>query len=189
MTRSVDRTTFHDFYEETASGLRAYLRSACRNTALADDCLQETYLRLLRRRLPELDIAQRKAYLYKTAHSVLSDHYRARRREARWNDKQLSPEGPECAGLGGMAGLEHGPVLHPLELPVDMRRVFDTLNARQQSLLWLAYVEGFKHDEIAEIVGVNAGSVKVLLSRARAELAARLSAQGLAPHAGHGVTK
>jgi len=37
-------------------------------------------------------------------------------------------------------------------------------------LLWLAYVEEDTHEEIADALGVKRGSVKVLLSRARARL-------------------
>jgi DNA-directed RNA polymerase specialized sigma24 family protein len=37
--------------------------------------------------------------------------------------------------------------------------------------VWLAYVEGYEHKEIAEIVGVKPASVRVLLMRARKRLA------------------
>lgn len=161
---------------------------SCRNTSLADDLLQDTYLRILRQRLREHGAGQRKAYLYKTAHSVLADHYRARRREARWQEQQASEDGTGQAALDDCVGLERRSVLDRIELPIDMQRVFDTLKAGQQTLLWLAYVEGFKHEEIAEVIGVRSASVRVLLSRARAILAARLSDQGLAPHTGRRET-
>lgn len=151
--------------------------------------MQESYLRMLRRHLPELDGPQRIAYLYKTARSVLADHYRARRREAHWQDKYSPPGGTACAEADGTVRFEDLPVVDPFELPFDMQRVFDTLSNRQQNLLWLAYVEGFRHEEIAEIIGVTTSSVKVLLSRARTELAARLGDRGLAPHAARGGTK
>jgi RNA polymerase sigma-70 factor (ECF subfamily) len=182
----VDRETFHCFYEDTASALRAYLRLTCRDATLADDLMQETYLRMLRRQLPELDTVQRKAYLFKTAHSVLADHYRARRREARGKEEYSLLGRTGSADGCDSKGRDDRSVLDPLELPFDIQRVLDTLKAREQSLLWLAYVEGFKHDEIAEVVGVSASSVRVLLSRARARLAAKLRDQGLAPRAGRG---
>jgi RNA polymerase sigma-70 factor (ECF subfamily) len=147
--------------------------------------MQETYLRMLRQQLPELDAAERKAYLYKTAHSVLMDHYRARRREARRNEERSSLGWTEYADLDNLKRLDDGSVVDRLELPFDIQRVLNTLKARQQILLWLAYAEGFKHDEIAKIIGVKTSSVRVLLSRARTELAAKLSDQGLAPRAGH----
>ena len=49
-------------------------------------------------------------------------------------------------------------------------------------MLWLAYVEGCSHKEIAGVVGLKAASVRLLLFRARQKLAALLRERGL--HAG-----
>lgn len=48
-----------------------------------------------------------------------------------------------------------------------MARGFSGLSPRQRSLLWLAYVEGLDHAELARALGLRQGSVKVLLHRAR----------------------
>ena len=48
-------------------------------------------------------------------------------------------------------------------------------------LLWLAYVEGFDHREIALALRVNQKSVRVLLFRARKKLAGILTSQGIGP--------
>jgi RNA polymerase sigma-70 factor (ECF subfamily) len=177
----VDRAAFHRFFDATAATLKAYLRLKSGSAALADDLVQETYLRLLRRHLPELNAAQLKAYLYKTAHSVCADHFRAHRQEARWRRGGARVTDAEL-GDGADASERQGEsTFDALALPVDMQRVLDTLKPRQRSLLWLAYVEGFNHDEIAEVMGLRVASVKVLLSRARAQLAAKLEERGLAP--------
>ena len=60
-------------------------------------------------------------------------------------------------------------------------RLFGELKPQQQSLLWLAYVEGFNHREIAESLGLKEGSVRVVLSRARGKLSAVLREKGLVP--------
>jgi DNA-directed RNA polymerase specialized sigma24 family protein len=46
-------------------------------------------------------------------------------------------------------------------------------------LLWLAYVEQEDHVRIAQSLRISRGSVKVLLSRARARLRDLLAARGL----------
>ncbi len=171
------RETFDSFYRETASALRAYLRLRCRNSALADDLLQETYLRVLRQPLPELETGQLRAYLYKSAHSVLADHYRALRRERQWVSEHTPQSAADSAEASNVLALDRPAASDPLELPADMQRIFATLKARQKALLWLAYVEGFTHQEIAAVIGVNASSVRVLLSRARAKLAEKLGDQ------------
>ena len=109
------------------------------------------------------------------------DHYRSRRQEAPWQEETSAADDNDAADSDDAIGLADGSAPDSLDLPVDMQRVFATLKPRQQSLLWLAYVEGFTHDEIAEVIGVNVCSVKVLLSRARALLAEKLNDLGLAP--------
>jgi RNA polymerase sigma-70 factor (ECF subfamily) len=61
----------------------------------------------------------------------------------------------------------------------DMTRAFRQLKPEHRSLLWLAYVEGFDHREIAAARGVQEKSVRVLLFRARQALAAILGRGGL----------
>jgi len=159
----VDEVTFQVLYERMASPLRSYLRMLCRDSALADDLLQETFLRFFRAEVPGLKDHQVKAYLYKTATSVANDHWRSVQRERRkteaWIPEREVPGSPE--------------------LSRDMERLFKTLDSRQQSLLWLAYVEGFSHSEIAALLGLKEQSVKVVLLRARRQLAEMLKAEGL----------
>ncbi len=63
----------------------------------------------------------------------------------------------------------------------DVGRLFDALRPRDRALLWLAHVEGRDHREIGRLLGVRAISVRVLLFRARAELARRIRRAGHAP--------
>jgi RNA polymerase sigma-70 factor (ECF subfamily) len=159
----VDEITFQALYDRMAPSLRPYLRMLCRSSTLADDLLQETFLRFLRAEVPGLEDHQVRAYLYKTATAVANDHWRSAQRERRkteaWIPERELPGNPE---------LSH-----------DMERLFKTLDSRQQSLLWLAYVEGFSHSEIAALLGLKEQSVKVVLLRARRQLAEMLKAEGL----------
>jgi len=56
-----------------------------------------------------------------------------------------------------------------------MTRVFGELKPQQRQMLWLSYVEGADHREIAAATGVREGSVRVLLHRARKKLASLLT--------------
>ena len=56
-------------------------------------------------------------------------------------------------------------------LRVDMTRMFSQLAVQQRQMLWLAYVEGADHREIAAALGLRERSVRVLLFRARRKLA------------------
>lgn len=60
-----------------------------------------------------------------------------------------------------------------------MQRALGELKERDQQLLWLAYVEGMSHREIAGIIEVNEKSVRVLLLRARERMGKVLAAHGI----------
>ena len=176
--RRMDEAAFQAFYAKTAPGLRGYLRRASGNEALADDILQESYLRFLRADLFQFRDAQfrnaqfsdvtradapLKAYLYKIASSLLVDHWRRLKRERRWS-------------LWNFLGGE--PVTYP-KSESDSMRFFRQLKAQEQLLLWLAYVEGFEHREIAAALRLKEKSVRVVLFRARKKLARTLEDAGL----------
>ena len=54
---------------------------------------------------------------------------------------------------------------------IDLSRAMDQLKPRERSLLWLAYAQGWSHEEIAATLGLKASSLKSLLHRARRRLA------------------
>ena len=176
--RRMDTAAFQVFYAKTAPGLRGYIRRASGNEALADDILQESYLRFLRADLFQFRDSQfrnaqvndvtradapLKAYLYKIASSLLVDHWRRLKRERRWS-------------LWNFLGGE--PVTHP-KSESDSMRFFRQLKPQEQLLLWLAYVEGFEHREIAAALRLKEKSVRVVLFRARKKLARTLEEAGL----------
>jgi RNA polymerase sigma-70 factor (ECF subfamily) len=119
-------------------------------------------------RAPQKDDERRmRAYLYRTANSIIIDDWRRRKRETAWSLKMPFPVGPSS----------------PREIDDDVKNAFAELNAQQRSLLWLAYVEGRDHREIAVAVGVKEKSVRVLLFRARRALAGLLERAGIGPEA------
>ena len=158
----MDQDEFTAFYHETAPALRGYIRRVSGDGQAADDLLQETYLRFLRAKPAVDDGAAMKAYLYKTATAAIYDRWRKSRRERLWSLAfRFREEAPPAAGTG------------------DVTRCFQKLKPRERALLWLAYVEGYAHDEIAGTLDLNEKSIKVLLFRARRNLERILRQNGL----------
>ena len=62
------------------------------------------------------------------------------------------------------------------ERRADVRRAMGRLKPRKRAMLWLAYAQGSSHSEIAEVLGLKTGSIKLMLFRARRKLAAILQA-------------
>ena len=165
---------FTVLYARVAPRLRAYLRRLTSDAALADDLLQEACIRLLRSARADASEGEHAAFLYRTATNLAYDHWRRRGREARALVRSwvTAPAAPGEPALGA-----------------DLERVFDLLRPRDRAVLWLAHVEGHDHAEIARRLGVRRLSVRVLLFRARADLARRLRRAGLAPEGGTRATR
>ena len=147
-------STFRLFYEQTSCSLFSYLFGTTRNRDLAEDLLQETYCRFLTADLPQMDDSQARSYLFRVATNLMHDRWRRSKK-----DSLNEAETPS---------LSRAP---HFEQRLGVRQAFERLKPRERQLLWLAYVEGSSHCEIAECTGVRAKSVRLLLFRARHKLA------------------
>ena len=79
----MNEATFEEIYEKTVRPLLSYVARISGNSALADDIVQETFLRYLRAPLKVEDDAV-KSYLYKIATNLVYDHFRQTKRASRW---------------------------------------------------------------------------------------------------------
>ncbi len=154
----MDEESFRLFYERTARPLRGYLIRMLNDPAAADDCFQESYLRLLKAKLPgEASDEHRKNYLFRIATNLIKDRKCVRQ------EIEL-PEDMETAASPAAGS--------------DVTKILGGLKPAQRELLWLAYVERFSHFEIAAMLNLKAQSVRPLLSRARHAFAEALKRGG-----------
>jgi RNA polymerase sigma-70 factor, ECF subfamily len=152
----IDEQSFQLLYRRTAAALRAYAARVLGGATDADDIVQESYLRLVRAPPATKDPQQLRAWLFRIASRLIVDH---------WRHGRLERGAPDRSAARAMTP---GPDI-PLRL--DMARVFEQLSPQQRQLMWLAYVEGADHREIAEALGLRERSVRVLLLRTRRKLA------------------
>jgi RNA polymerase sigma-70 factor, ECF subfamily len=160
----LDEETFRALHAAAARPLWAYLAGAGGDPALADDLVQESFLRVLRAPGAPRDPAHLRAYLFRTATNLLHDHRRRRR----------GTDGPPAETAVAAAAAPRAPA----GLRGDLQRLLSRLDPRARRLLWLAHVEGESHAEIAVATGLRETSVRVLLFRARRRLAGELRAAG-----------
>jgi RNA polymerase sigma-70 factor (ECF subfamily) len=160
---SGDSDAFAAFYQRSARPLWAYLARVSGDPTLADDLMQEAYIRFLGAvgapSLAEGEIAQRR-YLYRIATNLLRDYWRKPRPAS-------IEELPESLfSIGNHAG-QH-------ETNALLAPAMAQMKPRERQLLWLAHAEGYSHREIAEITGLASPSIRLLLFRARRKIAALL---------------
>ncbi len=184
-TFQMDEQTFRMFYDRTARLLWSYLyRIGGNNAALADDLVQESYYRFLRIRLPEMDQAYMKNYLFRIGTNLLRDHWRQGKMEPLPLNLPAASVRPD--GQSGKQVLEAASsegTEERIHAQSDIRRILDKMKPRERELLWLAYVEGSSHKEIAAIVGLKEQSIRTMLFRARHKLAGMLRGRGLGSRA------
>lgn len=158
---------FGNFYQATAASLWKYVYRTTGNAADADDIVQEAFLRLLR--APPADEDAWRPYLYRVASNLVVDRWRNKARE-REHESDFGSDVITRAVAGGLQASDEQ----------DVARMFEALTTRERALLWLAYVEGESHEEIAASLGLGRLSIKVLLFRAKRRLRALLKSRGVA---------
>ena len=153
---------FRAFYDRTARPLWGYLARITGDRQQADDVLQEAYYRFYRLAATYESEAHRRNSLFRIATNVVRDL--ARRAKYRilveYND-ELPVERPTTE--------------HRVTARTDLSRAMQHLEPLQREMLWLAYVQGASHEEIAGMLGLRAVSIRTLLLRARRKLAAILT--------------
>lgn len=158
------KEAFKMFYHKYARAFWVFIFKTCGDESLADDIFQESFFRFLRAAPTQLNEYQQKAYLYKIAVRLMIDQNKKIQREQRY-DEALENSASETKS-------------NPCLLSMDMEKVFNLLKPRERNLLWLAYVEGYSHQEISKITNHKEKSIKVQLFRTRKKFAGILRQKG-----------
>jgi RNA polymerase sigma-70 factor (ECF subfamily) len=156
----MDSNAFAGFYERSARPLWAYLARVSGDPALADDLMQESFVRLLCASRPDEGEVAGRRYLFRIATNLLRDHWR--------RPRQSSIEEIPEEFFAVTSNSDQADILGP---------AWACMRPRERQLLWLAHAEGYSHREIALITGLAAPSIRLLLFRARRKIAGLLRQQ------------
>lgn len=152
-------------YRTHHPSLVRYLTRLCGDPDLADDAAQEAFVRLAER--PPADERELRAWLFTVATNVVRDARRTGRRRAEILAGDPGGASPTAAVPDPADDAVRA------ELRRHVRAALDALPPRDRAIL-LMREEGFKHREIAAVVGITTGSVGTLIARALDRLAERL---------------
>jgi RNA polymerase sigma-70 factor (ECF subfamily) len=139
--------------------LRRYAMAIAGNTALADDLVQDTIEKALRRssQLQELPLLPR--WLRRILDNLHVDEIRRRHRKGRQQDITEFADHPELSIPASDGGATR-----------DFIRAMSSLNFEHRQILLLVGLEGLSYREIAEELNVPIGTVMSRLARARERL-------------------
>ena len=141
---------FHQVYAQYGPALYRFCLLQLKNAADAEDALQEVFLKRLYR-APAFDSPEHeKRWLYRVALNQCRDELRRKRRT----------EVP----------LEEAALLAMPEVDRELVRQVSALPEKLRTVIHLHYYEGYTVEELAALLGVSAGAVKMRLLRGREAL-------------------
>ena len=143
-----DRQAFETLFRQFQPRLRYYVQRLNGTGNHADDLLQNVWLNVIRKINSLKDPQAFVAWLYTIARREVYSQGRNRDPFVELTDEHL-----ELA-----AG--NGEVTFDAEDATRIHRALGKLKARQREILTLSFLEELSHKEIAEVLGVNAGTVK-----------------------------
>ncbi len=169
--RSLDQTSLAEIYQRYRSGLYRYAMRLLCDHDLAEDCVAETFSRLIDSLKngggPDEHL---QAYLYKIAHNWINDHYR----------RGESSVAEVSSKLGGNPRETSRVVQERLEID-KVRKALAFLPLEQREVMLLKYLENRSNQEIAQALGKSVGAVRVLHHRGVARLRSLLAEEGMKP--------
>jgi RNA polymerase sigma-70 factor (ECF subfamily) len=166
-----DMTFFDELYDMYTPHVYRFALALTRDAGDAEDLFQETWLRACRAASEGARPGENeaRAWLFAIAANAHKDQLRKRRvrrlflkertrtMERGPVDADLGWDGPARAGADGAARAD---------IRLCLRRAVARLPGRERRVFVLKDIEGFKHDEIARVLGIPEATVRTLLHRA-----------------------
>ena len=154
-TLSKQMDNFKDFYTRQKDKLFSYLMRITGDYHLSMDITQESFARCLDK---YRDKTVNVSLLYKIARNVLIDVAR--------RDKRKGETGQDVADPDGDPEKNYRVKQEYRKVMAAMKK----LDADEREILALTLTEDLKYKDIASIVGINEGNVKIKVHRARLKL-------------------
>ncbi|HZT53380.1 MAG TPA: sigma-70 family RNA polymerase sigma factor [Gaiellaceae bacterium] len=165
-----DRDALEELYLMHFDRIYSYLHVSVGNRHDAEDLTTQTFLRMLEKIGSfRWQSAPFSAWLFRIAHNLAMDHFRARRR---WQPEADVPEQPgeeePSAELAAMQTIGRESLL----------KLIERLSPEQQQVLTLKFVFNLANAEVAAILGKTEGAIKSLQHRALVSLEKQVERQG-----------
>ncbi len=146
----------------------------------ADDVVQETFLRLYRSKHSYQPVAKFSTWLYTIATNLAKTQLRRRKRRALFSIQRRAGEGQsQRSAAQGQEGVSMDipdnryPADREAERALQAERIQQALAAispKYREVIVLCDIQELSYEEIAEITGLNIGTVKSRINRGRSQL-------------------
>ena len=165
-----DREALEDLYLIHFDRIYSYLHMSVGNRHDAEDLTTQTFLKMLESiKRFRWQSAPFSAWLFRIAHNLAMDHFRASRR---WQPEEEVPEPPgESEPSAELAAFQSIGRQSMLEL-------IENLSQEQKQVLTLKFVFNLPNAEVATVLGKTEGAIKSLQHRALVSLQKQIAGNG-----------
>jgi RNA polymerase sigma-70 factor (ECF subfamily) len=165
-----DRAALEELYLIHFDRIYSYLHVSVGNRHDAEDLTTQTFLRMLESIGKfRWQSAPFSAWLFRIAHNLAMDHFRARRR--------IQPEEEVPEPVGDLEPSAEAAAMQSIGRQ-SMLELIENLSPEQQQVLTLKFVFNFPNADVATILGKTEGAVKSLQHRALASLQKQIASDG-----------
>lgn len=147
-------------------GLTLYLNSYVNNIYIAEELMEETFLKLAVKRPKFSGKSSFKTWLYAIGRNVTIDYLRKSSKYSSVPIEDLENQ------LKDKTDLENQYIT--IERKIALHKALATLKPEYSQILWLVYFEGFSNEEAALIMKKSKRQIENLVSRARKSLKSTL---------------
>lgn len=149
-------------FERHHRSLYNFFLRLTRERSVAEDLVQEVFIRVLKYRHTYRGDSQFLTWAYQIARRAHIDWLRKKKPEAQWDDERPEPASSER------------PVSERLredQEQVLLKEAFERLPEDRREVLVLTRYQEMDYDEVAKVLGCNVGAVKTRVHRATRDLA------------------
>ncbi len=174
-----DEQAFEALFDRWATRLLRFLVRMVKDTAVAEELVQETFLRVHRARERYSPEARFSTWLFTIAGNAARNELRRpfrRHAHDRPDDGAANDEGPTLQLVSDAPATDD--VAHARRVGDAVDAAFARIPERQRAALWLSAVEGQSYAEIARALDTSEKSVKALVHRARVSLSKFVTPEG-----------
>ena len=146
---------WEDLYEDHYKKLVAFGTHMCGSKELAEDLVQETFVKAIMNTetVADLSPGKQRAWLFRTFKNLFFDRYRRAVLENEYT-KNWQPEYIEDSGMQ----------------EIENAMLLQSIHPQDRAIFQLRYFEGYTAEEIAQMMNLPPGTIRSKLSRCRKQL-------------------
>jgi RNA polymerase sigma-70 factor (ECF subfamily) len=156
-----------EIYDEYYRPVRRFILNTVRNEWVADDLVQETFIKINNNLETVRDASKLKSWIFRIAYNNCQDFFRSRGKSSSLDNEEIQ-EIPEETSSPAVPATQKA--LEQFQMRQCVFGLVNHLPEPLRSVIILSDVDEFSQQEIADIIGITVANVKTRLHRARKKL-------------------